>query len=124
MLDKILVTIAPDRDRVRILARAGTQDLLKAVLGPAERTHPRAAATLLEGLSLWHQQALCVVLVAGESSDGSALSLCDGLGFGQRSVHYEVGIATRAGRRRGRRALGGLGDFRDLRQLTFWEADR
>lgn len=124
MLDKIMVTIAPERDRVRILARAGAQDLLKAVLGPAQSTHPRAAATLLEGLSLWHQQALSVVLLAADSSDGSALCLCDGLGFGQRSVHYEVGIATRESRARGRRTLSGLGDFRDLRQLSFWEAER
>ena len=124
MLDKITVTIAPERDRVRILARAGAQDLLKAVLGPAQSTHPRAAATLLEGLSLWHQQALSVVLLAADSSDGSALCLCDGLGFGQRSVHYEVGIATRESRRRGRGILPGLGDFRDLRQLTLWETDR
>ncbi|MEZ4309567.1 MAG: hypothetical protein R3F14_16140 [Polyangiaceae bacterium] len=124
MLEKILVTIAPERGRVRILARAGAQDLLKAVLGPAESTHPRAAATLLEGLSLWHQQALSVVLVAGDSSDGSALRLCDGLGFGQRSVHFEVGIAIRDSHARRRRTLSGLGDFRDLRQLTFWEADR
>lgn len=124
MLDKIMVTIAPERDRVRMLARAGTQDLLKAVLGPAQSSHPRAAATLLEGLSLWHQQALSVVLVAADSCDGSALSLCDGLGFGQRSVHYEVGIAMRESHRRGRRTLSGLGDFRDLRQLTFWETDR
>ena len=123
MLDKIVVTMAPERDRVRILARAGARDVLKAVLGPADRTHPRAAATLLEGLSLWHQQALNVVLVAGDLCDGSALRLCDELGFGQRSVHFEVGIATREGRCR-KRTLPGLGDFRDLRQLTLWEADR
>lgn len=123
-MDKITVTIAPERGRVRMLARSGTQDVLKAVLGPAQGTHPRAAATLLEGLALWHQQALSVVLVAAEPSDGSALRLCDALGFGQRSVHYEVGVAIREGRRRVRTTSGGLGDFRDLRQLTLWEEDR
>lgn len=123
MLDKITVTLAPEKQRVRILARTGTQDVLKAVLGPAQSTHPRAAATLLEGLALWHQQALSVVLVAADPSDSSALYLCDGLGLGQRSVHYEVGIATLGGRGR-RHTLAGLGDFRDLRQLSLWEADR
>lgn len=124
-MDKITVMIAPESDRVRILARAGTTDVLKAVLGPARTAHPRAAATLLEGLSLWHQQALSVVLLADDSSDGSALCLCDGLGFGQRSVHYAVGLAVREERGRRRRGtLRGLGDFRDLRQLTLWEADQ
>ncbi len=124
-MDKITVMIAPESDRVRILARAGTADVLKAVLGPARAAHPRAAATLLEGLSLWHQQALSVVLLADDSSDGSALCLCDGLGFGQRSVHYAVGLAVREERGRRRRGmLRGLGDFRDLRQLTLWEADQ
>jgi hypothetical protein len=123
MLDKITVTIAPERQRVRMLARTSTEDVLKAVLGPAQSTHPRAAATLLEGLSLWYQQALSVVLVAAEPSDGSTLGLCDGLGLGQRSVHYDVGIAAALGRGR-RRTIGGLGDFRDLRQLSFWEVDR
>lgn len=123
MLDKITVTLAPERHRVRILARTAREDILKAVLGPAESTHPRAAATLLEGLSLWHQQSLSVVLVAAEPSDGPALRLCDGLGFGLPSVHYEVGIASPQSRAR-KKPLPGLGDFRDLRQLSFWAVDR
>jgi len=33
-------------------------------------------------------------------------------------VHFEVGIAAPV-RRRSRRPIAGLGDFRDLRQLSF-----
>jgi hypothetical protein len=46
------------------------------------------------------------------------LGLCDALGFG-RTLHYEVGLAFADRRPRRRRCeLRGLGDFRDLRQLT------
>jgi hypothetical protein len=124
MSETITVTIAPEPDRVRILATTPTHDILKAVLGPAKHAHPRAAATLLEGIALWHQRPLCVVLSADDSGDGTALGLCDALGFG-RTLHYEVGVAFVRGRARRRyRDLRGLGDFRDLRQLALWEASR
>ncbi|MEY2936166.1 MAG: hypothetical protein RL033_6915 [Pseudomonadota bacterium] len=85
------------------------------VLAPAAAMHRRAAATLLEGLSLWHQQPLSVVLYADTPDAGCAMGLFDALGFGERTLHYEVGLALRDGRRR--RRLGGVADFRDLRQL-------
>ena len=124
MSTPISVTIAPEPGRVRLLATAGATDLLKAVLGPADKTHPRAAATLLEGLALWHQQPLSVVLCVDELDNGSALALYDALGFGQKTLHYEVGIVSGVprGRRRGR--LTGVGDFRDLRQLSLVEVVR
>jgi hypothetical protein len=124
MSDTITVTIAPERERVRMLATTPTHDVLKAILGPPASAHPRAAATLLEGLALWYQTPLCVVLSADDADGGSALGLCDALGFG-RTLHYEVGLAFAARRaRRRRRELRGLGDFRDLRQLAFAEVSR
>ncbi len=122
MSDTITVTIAPEPDRVRLLATTPSHDLLQAILGPMRAAHPRAVATLLEGLALWHQRPLSVVLAADDVDDGTALGLCDALGDG-RTLHYEVGLAfpdrVARGRRR-RRELRGLGSFRDMRELALW----
>lgn len=123
-MDRIQVMIAPEPERVRMLVTSEGRDLLKAVLGPARRCHPRAAATLLEGLALWHQRPLSVVLCADEQGPTSALALSDGLGFGERTLHYEVGIAFHPRSTRRHAALRGLGDFRDLRQLGVPEVIR
>lgn len=124
MSNPIKVTIVPEPGRVRLLATAGGTDLLKAVLGPAAKTHPRAAATLLEGLALWHQQPLSVVLYADEADNGSALDLYDALGFGQRTLHYEVDVISGSIRSRRCGRLTGVGDFRDVRQLSLLEVVR
>jgi hypothetical protein len=42
--------------------------------------------------------------------------MIDDLGFGVRTVHYDVEVALRAHRRHARR-IRGLGHFADLRQL-------
>ena len=88
--------------------------------------HPRCGASrsastnepLLEGLALWHQRPLCVVLCADAEGPISALGLEDALGFGVRNLHFEVEVALRnRGHRRRARRLAGLGSFGYLRQL-------
>ena len=115
-MDTITVAIAPEATRVRMLVSSPSGEMLRAVLGPAAQMHPRSAATLLEGLALWHQRRLSVVLCVDGPDAGCAMGLFDALGFGERTLHYEVGVAVRERPVR-RRTLGGLGDFRDLRQL-------
>jgi hypothetical protein len=115
-MNSITVTLAPEATRVRVLVTGPEGEMMRAVLGAPSRMHPRAARTLLEGLALWQQQPLCVVLYADSPDDGCAMGLLDALGMGERTLHYEVGIAVKgAGRRR---RLGSVGNFRDLRQLT------
>lgn len=133
-MERIHVMIAPALDQVRILATRGDKDLLQAILGPARHCHPRAAATLLEGLALWHQQPLSVVLYVDEKSPTYASALCEELGVGaglgldldvgEKRLHYEVGLAFHERRSPRRRRLHGLGDFRDLRKLSFLEVAR
>jgi hypothetical protein len=118
-MNRITVTIAPEQGCTRMLAMSGPDEMMRAVLGPAAEAHPRAAATLLEGLSLWHQRPLSVVLCVSNKSYGSELGLCDALGYGHRNVHYELGVVVQPVR--GRRRLGGFGDFRALRRLALVE---
>ena len=115
-MNPITVTFAPEATHVRVLVTGHEGEMMRAILGPPARMHPRAARTLLEGLALWQQQALSVVLYVDGPDDGCAMGLYDALGLGERTLHYEVGIAVKgAGRRR---RLGSVGNFRDLRELA------
>lgn len=116
MMDRLTVTMQPLPQETRLLAMRGRHEVMRAILGPVTVGHPRAVATLLEGLSLWHQEALSVVLCVDDPGSSSATHLLDSLAFGVKSVHYEVDVAFPDHRRRGRR-LAGFGNFADLRQL-------
>ncbi|MEM6358272.1 MAG: hypothetical protein AAF844_21645 [Pseudomonadota bacterium] len=85
---------------------------MRALLGPHVEAHPRAAATLLEGLSLWEGERLGVVVCADERCDGRALGLYQALAH--HELHFDVGIAYHPAPRR--RAVG-LGSFHDLRRF-------
>lgn len=121
--ESLMVAMDPNPRGTRILVMDGRNELMRAVLGPAEGTHPRAAATLLEGLAHWHQRPLTVALCVDEWGRSSALHLYDGLGEGARNVHFEVAVVAREHRERGRQ-LQGFGRFGDLRQLSLEEALR
>jgi hypothetical protein len=122
-MDRITVTIQPLPRETRLLAMTGKDEVVRAILGPTTASHPRAAATLLEGVSLWHQQALSVVLCADDADSLSATRMLDQLGYGTRTVHYDVEVARLAHVRRGRR-IHGFGPFGDLRQLCLQGGSR
>ena len=103
--------IRTSREKTRILLQRGSMELLRAALPPPGVAHPRAAATLLEGLSLFVGKPIEVALCADAAGYSSALGLCDGFGFGNDCAHYHVEVIET-----GRRA--GMGSFRDLRQMT------
>ena len=124
-----LVKLSAEATQTRLLVTQGPRDIGKVIFPASGSAHPRAAATLLEGLSLFLGERLSVVLCVDDGPLSSCgLGLLDGLGYGQRSVYYDIGVAVREqqrDRRRARRAerLDGVGDFRDLRQLH-WEWTR
>lgn len=117
-MNRWTVTMDPRREATRILMMEGREERLRAVLSPSASAHPRAASTLLEGLALWQQRPLCVVLCADTEGSTSALGLEDALGLGVRNLHFEVEVMLRGRAHRSRASrLGGLGCFGDLRQV-------
>jgi hypothetical protein len=120
-MEPTIVRLSAEPTRTRLLMTQGPRDIGKVILPRAPSAHPRAASTLLEGLSLFLGERLSVVLCVDERSTSSELALLDGLGYGERSIFYEVGVAARMSRadHRAARAVRLPGsDFRDLRRLT------
>ena len=112
------VMLSPSAKWTRVLVRHGPDELLRAILPPPSQVrHVRAAATFLEGLSLWLDTTLPVVLSVDARAAGACLGLTDELGIGARAVFYRVDVVERARRRRRGTRIQGVGDFADLRQL-------
>ncbi len=115
-MDKLVMTIKPTFHTTRVLMTCGDDEVFKAVLPAPSQAHWRAASTLQEGMSLWFGRKISVVLCVDGKDSPPALNLCDGLGFGSKTLHYEVEVIEAGRRRRGKR-INGVGSFRDLRQL-------
>ncbi len=113
----IRVIMVPTHESTRILAMSGPHEILRAKLGSPHHVHRWAASTLLEGLALWHQEPLRAVLCAESEAFLSPLMLTDGLGLGDRTMHFDVEVIDR-GRVPGAERIGGVADFRDLRDLA------
>ena len=117
-MDSYVVTLAPSAKGTRMLVTRGPDKLLRAVLPtPSAQPHPRAVATLLEGMALWLDQTLLVVLCVGADEASSCLGLTDEMGVGHHSVFYRVEVRERGRRRRRGSRIGGIAPFADLRQL-------
>jgi hypothetical protein len=115
---KYTVVIVPSSTRTRVLVSQGPDELLRAILPPPFAVHyPSAATSFLQGLSLWLDAKLHVVLSVDEREAGFCLGLTDEMGLGMHTVYFDVEVHDRrAHRRRGQR-IRGVGDFADLRQL-------
>lgn len=127
-MQNTMVRLSAEPTRTRLLITQGARDIGRAVLPTGSSAHPRAMATLLEGLSLLVGERLSVVLCVDERSTSSCgLGLLDGHDDGERSLFYEVGVAARISRRDLQREQRGLHlpgvDFRDLRELG-WGCSR
>jgi hypothetical protein len=86
----ITVTIRVRQGQTSLRLRHGQAQRLVARLGDAQKIHRLALVTLLEGLSLWFQTTLHVALIADSEQIESWTGLVDGLGFGMRTLHFEV----------------------------------
>jgi hypothetical protein len=123
-MSEYTVTMSFSGVRSRILVTAGTDEILRAVLpAPRQVRHTQAASSFLEALALWLDQRLRVVVSAAEVDATSLFGLTDDFGSPGRGVYYQVEVVERKPRRRGRR-LAGVGEFRDLRQLSLLSGGR
>jgi hypothetical protein len=123
-MEPYVVALKFSTESARVLVRRGPDEVLRAILPPLvpPLRHPRAVASFLEGLAMWTEARLRVVLPAGESDSSYWLDLTDERGVGASRLFYEVESVAPRVRRPAR--LGGVGDFRDVRQLLLPEVSR
>jgi hypothetical protein len=105
------LVIKSTAETTRLYMTLGEDELLRASLPTPVAPPLESLPTLCEGLSTWLARPLSIALCVDGPDASSALGLCDGFGFGRRTLYYEVEVLDRSRRRRG------LGSFRDLRQL-------
>lgn len=117
----LTVVLAPDRIRTRILVKSPHHEVLRAALPSVQSPDNPGIPRFLEGLSMWTEQRLFVVLVADEQSNSSCGATYEALADG-RSFYYEVGVAVRPRRRRTPSASApGRVSFRDLHGFGRYE---
>jgi hypothetical protein len=113
MLRSWRCTLRVTQQQTTLLLSGPDGDLLKARLD-TRPCHPRALLTLLEGLSLWSGEPLCVALTVDELSRSLLPSTLfgDELWPGESAlVRFEIAERVRRPVR-----LAGLGDFRAERR--------
>src|SRR5215208_4849293 len=86
----VVATIVPTPPETKLLVTVGRNEVLKARLGPAANLHPSAAPMLIEAIARWYEQRVYVVISASADVISDDLGLSDGLGYGTRTLHYEV----------------------------------
>ena len=117
-MSQFTVMLSSSASRTRLLLLDGRDELMRAVLPPGRSLRQRRAATaLLEGIALWLDTRLSVVLSADDADTSYFLDLVDEFGCPARSVYFDVSLVEPRARRRPRR-IGGVSDFADLRQLS------
>lgn len=111
------VVMVPTTIGTSALVSHGPDELLRALLpAPSKVRHERAATTFLEGVSLWLDAKLRVVLCVDARAAGFCLGLTDEMGRGIRTVFYEVEVRELEARHRREQRIRGIGDFAELRQ--------
>ena len=124
-MESIWVGIHPQQESTRVLVMSGSAEiLLKARLSPLP-SHRRALSTLLEAIALWQGRPVRAALVAdapgGLSERGISRDSFPDFGDG---LHYTLEYVSVLRPPRRRDGLGGMGDFRDLRQLLLFDLSR
>ncbi len=124
-MESIWMGIAPGLRDTRVIAMHGASEtILKARLRK-DPSHPRAMASLMEAVALWQGVPVRAALAADDEQTSCDSCLCRAalLDTGTSPL-YSIDWVPATGRKRRRCNIGGMGDFRDLRQLLFVEVAR
>ena len=120
----IWMGVVPGPEWTRVLVQDGVaKTLLKARL-PPDPQHPRAIAAIAEGLALWCGKPVrAAVSVDGLARMSGTRPWLDVLETATQGPLYEIALVDASLRRLHRRRddLGGVGDFRDVRQMVLFE---
>ncbi len=115
---KYMVVIISSATRTRVLLSHGPDELMRANLPPPSQVrHERSVIAFLEGLSMWLDAKLHVVLSVDAKEAGFCLGLTNEMGIGRCSLYFDVEVLDRGARGRRGERIRGIGDFADLRQL-------
>lgn len=111
------LTLSLSQVRSRLLLQEGHDEILKAYLPSCHSMrHPKALLNWLEGLALWLNQPLLVVVSAIDLDALSFLGLTDDFGIPCKNLFFTMRVVEKAERRPNKRVKG-IGNFTDLRQL-------
>jgi len=116
-MDSPSLLLWPSARQTRPWLTHGPQEKPRAVLPPLTHLrHGRAVTTVLEGLALWMDSPLRVVLCANATAVSYWLGLTDARGVGMRGLYYDVRVVAPRDKRLAAE-VHGLGDFEDLHAL-------
>lgn len=123
-MDPYLLLVVVSTTQTRLMLTHGPQELLRAVLPPLTHIpNAQAVVTLVQGLALWVDRPLSVVLCANASGTTYWLGLTDARGCGARSLFYEVQLVQPTDKRNAGRVHAFGGEWEDLQQLNLWQAE-
>lgn len=118
-MDSPSLLLWPSARQTRLWLTHGPEEKLGAVLPPlTQLRHGRAVTTVLEGLALWMDWPLRVVLCANATAVSYWLGLTDASGVGMRGNSYDVQLVAPRDKRLAAEVHDGLGDFEDLHALS------
>jgi hypothetical protein len=117
-MEPYTLLLVPSSSHTRLMLLKGVSEQLRAVLPPLTQVRqPRAVTTLLEGLALWADTRVRVVLCANATACTYWLGLTDAKGRGARGVFYEVQVVAPQDKRQSAQ-VHAFGDFEDMQQLS------
>src|SRR5690349_2211891 len=115
-MDPYIVTLTTSSKGTRVRVTHGADELVRGIL-PSAVDRERAVATFVDGLALWLDRTLLVVVSVAAAEAGSCDRLLDEMALGGRDQLCRVEVRERGGRPRRGARIPGVTSGADVRQL-------